>query len=104
MTVKHIPEHHKDLLCDAYNNKTHSLKQLAHIHKTSARTIGRVLQERGLATPVPRLKDEAHQVMLLLKKHSVTYPQLQVILKNHALPINPVQNNPVVDFVSHYSV
>lgn len=101
MTVKHIPEHHKDLLCDAYNNKTHSLKQLAQIHKTSTRSIGRVLEERGLATPVPRLKGEAHQTMLLLKEYGITYSHLCAILKNHAISTTTPPKKPAVNALQY---
>lgn len=91
MKVKCLSAHVKDQICLAYNNKTLTLKELAFHFGTSSRTIGRVLEERGLATPVPRLKGEAHQVMLLIKSYGLDIDTLTTLLKTVSLstPLKP---------------
>ena len=91
MNVKCLPSHIKDQICLAYNNKTLTLKELANHFSTSRRTIGRVLEERGLATPVPRLKGEAHQVMLLIKSYGLDIDTLTTLLKTVSMstPLKP---------------
>lgn len=89
MKVKCLPSYVKDQICLAYNNKTLTLKELAEHFTTSTRTIGRVLEERGLATPVPRLKGEAYQIMQLLKEYELDLAGLKTTLSMPALtPIN----------------
>jgi hypothetical protein len=97
MTVKSITKDDKAYIGGLYASKHLTVKQLAEQYRTSTRTIGRVLEERGLATPVPRLKDEAHRVMLLLKQHNVTYPHLRDILENHAASTKPAPKNPAIN-------
>lgn len=91
MKVKCLPAHIKDQICLAYNQKTLTLRELANHFSTSSRTIGRVLEERGLATPVPRLKGEAHQVMLLIKSYGLDIDTLTTLLKTVSLstPLKP---------------
>lgn len=97
MTVKSIPAEYKETICKAYTDKLMTITELAEWYSTSARTIGRVLEERGLATPVPRLKGEAHQVMLLLKKHDISYSRLCTIIYNHAASLKPITKNQPVN-------
>lgn len=82
MKVKCIPGYIKDQICLAYNNKTLTMKELADHFKTSTRTIGRVLEERGLATPVPRLKGEAYLVMEVLSEYGIDPKQLRPLLES----------------------
>lgn len=91
MKVRCLSAHVKDQICLAYVNKTMTLKELAFYFDTSSRTVGRVLEERGLATPVPRLKGEAHQVMLLIKSYGLDIDTLTTLLKTVSLstPLKP---------------
>jgi hypothetical protein len=83
MTVKCIKQDIKDQIAASYRNKYKSIKQLAIENHTSPRTIGRVLEEHGLATPVPRLKGEAYHAMKLLEKFNVSVEELEQILINY---------------------
>lgn len=87
MTVKCFAEITKDQICLAYSHKTMCLSELARHFTTSTRTIGRVLEERGLATPVPRLKGEAYALMKLMLQYSMTVDQLKTILTAPAAPV-----------------
>lgn len=66
ITVRCLTKAEKDLIVQQYQNKA-SLKSLAFLFEVSTRTIGRVLEERDLLTPVPRIKGEAYKMMRLLK-------------------------------------
>jgi hypothetical protein len=70
--VKCFSAAQKDLIVSYYNAKIQNITQIAKNFHTSTRTIGRVLEERGLATPVPRLKGDAYQVMEYLKTMDIT--------------------------------
>lgn len=91
MTVKSLKHAEKDSICLAYRAKTLTIKELASYFNTSSRTIGRVLEERGLATPVPRLKGEAYQVMQLLKEHNLDIAQLKDMIEHPSLTRERVQ-------------
>lgn len=84
MPVKCLSEVQKNFISIAYTSKHKTQKQLAEYLKVSERTINRVLEELGLATPVARIKGEAYQVMQLLKKHSMDYGCLKTLLEKHA--------------------
>lgn len=84
MQVKCLTAEEKDQIVLAYTHKTLNLKELAKHFNSSPRTIGRVLEERGLATPVPRLKGEAYQVMKFLNEHGL---DLQGLVARLATPI-----------------
>lgn len=71
ITVKCLSETTKDYIVSDYKAKV-TLARIAKACNTSSRTVGRVLEERGLATPVPRLKGEAYAVMKLLKGQGIT--------------------------------
>jgi hypothetical protein len=95
MTVKCFTSLEKDRIVADYIGKCFpNNKALAECWATSTRTINRILEERGLATPVPRLKGEAHQVMLLLKDHGIsTAKELAEILvqyMNSTPPARPI--------------
>ncbi|HVH91277.1 MAG TPA: hypothetical protein VM783_07830 [Candidatus Acidoferrum sp.] len=83
-------------------------KQIALNIGCSPRTVGRVLVARGVATAVPRLQDEARQVMKLLKKHDINPKELELILKDHKsgqAPLNfsdPTVLKPVKERVQEY--
>jgi hypothetical protein len=82
MTVKTLNQVQKDRVAQLYVSKEITcIKELAKLFYTSPRTIGRVLEERGLATPVPRLQGEAYRAMQLLKEHHVTVDQLKTMLE-----------------------
>lgn len=87
MTVKCFAEMTKDQICLAYSHKTMCLSELARHFTTSTRTIGRVLEERGLATPIPRLKGEAYALMKLMLQYNMTVDQLKTILTAPAAPV-----------------
>jgi len=91
MKVKCFDALSKDHICLAYSHKTMNIKELAEHFKTSARTIGRVLEERGLATPVPRLKGEAYQVMQYLREHGLDLVGLKAAMSVPALTQNNIQ-------------
>lgn len=80
MAIICLDEFQKDLIVRWYSNKI-SIVEIADLMKVSPRTIGRVLVERGFATPVPRLQEEAAGVMKLLKKYNVDPRDLEGILQ-----------------------
>lgn len=71
MTVRCLTDSSKALIGFEYINKIKTQKELAKFYGVSERTINRVLVERGLATPVARIKGEAYQVMQVLKKYGI---------------------------------
>lgn len=91
MTVKCFTEHIKDQICLAYAHKTMKQWELAKHFETSPRTIGRVLEDRGLATPVPRLKGEAYMTMQILAEYGLTPETLRHTLDLPALTPENVQ-------------
>lgn len=94
MTVK-LGKHTKDNIRLVYTRKTLSIKEMTQFFGVSSRTIGRVLEEGGLATPVPRLQGDAYQVMQLLKKHNLTPVTLTAMLE--AAPLVPqIQDIPAL--------
>lgn len=94
MTVK-LAKHTKDNIRLVYTRKTLTIKEMTQFFGVSSRTIGRVLEEGGLATPVPRLQGEAYLVMQLLKKHNLTLVSLTDLLE--ATPLVPqIQDVPAL--------
>ncbi len=91
MTVRVLSQSQKDLIVTWYKQKIYTVSQLAKQYKTSTRTIGRVLEEAGLATPVPRLKGEAYQAMQVLKAYNMNVEQLKRALAAPALTLENVQ-------------
>lgn len=77
--VRCLSEEKKDDLVARYAKKA-SLIELAFLFSVSTRTIGRVLEERGLLSPVPRIKAEAYTVMHLLEEHQISPEDLKEIL------------------------
>ena len=71
MPVKCLSAAQKNFIGVAYRNKHKTQKELAEYLNTSERTVNRVLEELGLATPVARIKGEAYQVMQVLKKYNI---------------------------------
>jgi hypothetical protein len=70
-TVKCLEKAIKDLIVHEYTKFRAPLVVLAKTYGVSTRTIGRVLEERGLATPVPRLKGEAYIVLEACKIYGI---------------------------------
>jgi len=85
MTVKCVNQLHQDAIVKFYNRGNWPIVGLASRFCTSPRTIGRILEERGLATPAPRLKGEAYNIMQLLKKHNLSYDGLENMILNFAI-------------------
>jgi AraC-like DNA-binding protein len=91
VTVKCLTEAQKDAAVAYYKSNVLNLKEIAQCFGTSPRTISRVLQERGLATPVPRLKGEAYQAVQLMKEYDLSIPGLKTVL--HAYFHTPKQQD-----------
>lgn len=91
MTVKCLTESQKQIICQWYKQKLYTQTQLAKQFSTSTRTINRVLEEKGLATPVARLKGEAYQVMQVVKEFGLDAQRLRAALTAPALTFNNVQ-------------
>ena len=81
MAVKCLTDAEKNFIALSYKSKHKTQKELAEYLGVSERTINRVLEELGLATPVARIKGEAYQVMQLLKKYSLDKDSLNSLLK-----------------------
>jgi hypothetical protein len=71
MSVKCLTVAQKDALVFGYSHNRVSLQDLSKLYGVSSRTIGRVLEERGLATPVPRVKGEAYLALQACKQHGI---------------------------------
>lgn len=87
ITVKSLSEHTKDDIVESYKSK-HTLASMAKMFNTSSRTIGRVLEERGLLTPVPRLQADAKAVMAIMEKrslHAVDLDQIMGLLQKNEI-------------------
>lgn len=90
MPVKCLSEAAKSVICDVYTNQRAKVSDLAYRWDTSPRTIRRVLEENGLASPVPRLKGDAHYVMQLLKEFGIPANKLRSVLEQHQKAYAPV--------------
>lgn len=86
ITVKCLSELTKNYIVADYKNK-HSIKLIAEEWLSTPRTVGRVLVERGVATPVARLKGEAYRVMQLLKTYNITPDQLEALFVDASKPV-----------------
>lgn len=82
MAVQILNDSDKRFIATAYTHSNVPLAQLAKNYGVSRRTIGRVLEEFSLHTPVPRLQSEAAAVMKLLKRFNVDPDRLESILEN----------------------
>lgn len=82
MGRKALSKEQEEWVCIAHQKQELSQASIARRLGCSQRTVARVLVARGLATAVPRLQDEARQVMKVLKKHQVDPKQLDQILKD----------------------
>lgn len=92
MTVQCLNDYEKQAIVRFYNSKQ-PVKQIAEIFGTSERTIGRVITEAGLATPVQRLTEEASMALKILKKHNVEVKDLDKILSNREYYTPPKLTN-----------
>jgi hypothetical protein len=89
--IKTLSQLSKDEIVAAYTTKKFTLLEIATAYNTSSRTIGRVLEECGLALPVPRLKGEAYQAMQVLKAYGLTPETLETALKVPAMTAHNIQ-------------
>jgi hypothetical protein len=80
ITVKCLSESSKDWVVYLYHHRD-TIKKIAQLFHTSSRTIGRVLEERGLAKPVPRVKGEASRAIETMRKYDVTIGELEPALR-----------------------
>lgn len=80
MTVKCVSDTQKTTIAYWYQNKTMNQKEIAKRMDVSERTVNRVLIEAGLATPVQRIKGEAHLVMKLLQQYHLDRIKLETVL------------------------
>jgi len=104
MTVKSLTDTEKQKIAAYYKTTAFSQRRLAKQFGTSTRTIGRVLEEHGLATPVARLKGEAHQVMKLLAKHGMGFSELKALLSNQmVLPFTGLGESSVQQYLNAVS-
>lgn len=71
MTVHKLTVAQKEMIRLNYTSKRMNITQMAKALEVSTRTIGRVLEELDLATPVSRLKGEAYNVLQELKKFGI---------------------------------
>lgn len=81
--VKSLSETSKDIIVNRYTQETNTLTELAKMFNTSRRTVGRVLQERGLASPVPRLQGKAYRAVKLMEKYDVNINELDNALRQY---------------------
>lgn len=84
MSVKCLTTMEKDYVVFLYQTKKMTLKHISKLMVVSPRTVQRVLIERGLATPVARVKGEAYQAIKLLHKYKVDIKDLESILNSQA--------------------
>lgn len=98
LTVRCLTEEKKDDIVTRYQAKA-SLIELAFLYSVSPRTIGRVLEERGLARPVPRIKAEAYTVLHLLEEHKVSPEGLKEILE--VLRANNISSTATLEKILH---
>ena len=82
MTVKCITNEEKNDIVFLYSVRHYLQQDIATRVGTSARTVNRVLNERGLLTTVPRIKAEAYNVMQVLKHYDLDAQELKVLLTN----------------------
>lgn len=80
ITVKCVDDFVKDGIVAMYQTKKYTIKNIAAIHSTSTRTVGRVLEEAGIALPREGARGEAKAVMKLLAERNVTSADLTAIL------------------------
>lgn len=91
MTVKILNEAQKDTIERWYDQKILNQLELSQHFNVSERTINRVLEERGLATPVARLQGEAYKVMALLREYGLDYALLEECLSTPVITMEAVQ-------------
>lgn len=80
MTVKSFPSFIKDQVVKAYTQEKKTISWLAQFWNTSPRTIGRILEEYEIASPMARAKGEAYIALQACKKHGVDPHQLEQLL------------------------
>jgi DeoR/GlpR family transcriptional regulator of sugar metabolism len=85
MTVKCLTLTEKHFIAEQYDQRKMTQKELSEAFLVSERTINRVLIEKGLATPITRIKGDAYLVMQLLKKHNLDLAKLTRILEEREL-------------------
>lgn len=88
MTVKILNKWEKKQICKAYLENGEYQSTLAYFYHVSPRTINRVLNEAGILTTVPRIKEEAKRVLNLMKEHNITYDELKDTLERRTRRLN----------------
>lgn len=76
-----LTEAQKTAIVDVYNDGKRNVKQIAAFLKVSERTIGRVLKERGIASPMAARSAEAKEVMAILNKYNIDSGDLESIFQ-----------------------
>ena len=77
MKVRCFTEQDKDDIVSDYLSKELTLSDIASIYGVSRRTIVRVLDEREIPSPMPRLQGEAREVLQILAKHDIYVSELE---------------------------
>lgn len=85
MARNKLTDAQKDAIVTVYTSKTRTIKQIAGFLGVSTRTVGRVLEERGIPGPMAVRSAEAVRVMALLYKRKVDPAMMEQILDTPAL-------------------
>lgn len=94
--VKSLPESAKDYIVNRYTQEIFTVTELAKMYQTSRRTIGRVLEERGVASPVARLQGKAYRAVKLMDKYDVNINELDNALRQYVgIAPHPYGKHPV---------
>ena len=80
MAVSKLTQAQKEMIRLNYTSKRMNIKEMAAALEVSPRTIGRVLEELSLASPVPRLRGEAYTVMSKLKTAGIEAKDIDKVL------------------------
>jgi hypothetical protein len=91
MKVRCFTELEKDEIILDYVTKRFTVTELAEGWDVSRRTINRVLEERDVPSPVPRLQGEAYEVMQILAKRNIKPCDLEHRLEICSMDIHTVQ-------------
>lgn len=91
MPVKKITDAQKEAIVTIYTSKDKpkTIKEIASFLGVSTRTVGRVLEEKGIDSPMKarfgNVNTEANKVIQLLYKHKIDPNMLEQILNTPAL-------------------
>jgi hypothetical protein len=85
MPVKKLTVAQKEAIVTVYQSKTRTITQIAGFLGVSARTVSRVLEEKGIAGPMAVRSAQASQVMEVFKRRGIDPVHLELILDAPAL-------------------